>query len=458
MRRAATAAFAALAAAVLPAAPAWGHAFYVDASAPAGGDCQPGNPCDTIAEAMAIPDPDPGSPDIVVVSAGTYTENVILGVAVPDRSLLASGPGAHTILPANAGQPTVEIGGPPSVVGFALGGPQPVLLSGPGRVSMNTFDSAAVPGGGASVTIAPGAGNAVIDRNAFSDDGAGTQVGLRSQSTGSPTIRQNTFTRMPTAVDLTAGTPVLDSNLVIDGATGVAASNATVSVLNLTAAGSSVADLALQSSSLTLTSSFLQRPIAADPASSCTIAYSAGPATSGGPCEAFQLPSAAPGFADPAGGDYRPAAGSPLIDAGDPALLSGIDLDGGSRVVDGNCDGAAVRDIGAYELAPECPPPADPPPPDPPPTDPPPPAGDTQPPETEITRKKVKGHAATFRFRSSEPGSNFACRLDGRPYRDCESPVRYRGLDRGRHSFAVRAIDVAGNQDPAPARARVRIR
>lgn len=54
------------------------------------------------------------------------------------------------------------------------------------------------------------------------------------------------------------------------------------------------------------------------------------------------------GFAGP--GDYRLVNGSPLVDAGDPAAASGLDLAGNPLVADGNGDGTARRDIGAYEL------------------------------------------------------------------------------------------------------------
>ncbi len=62
-----------------------------------------------------------------------------------------------------------------------------------------------------------------------------------------------------------------------------------------------------------------------------------------------------PGFVAP-GRDYRLAAGSPLIDIGRPGALpagaSTTDLAGAPRLVDGNGDGTARRDIGAYELQP----------------------------------------------------------------------------------------------------------
>lgn len=75
---------------------------------------------------------------------------------------------------------------------------------------------------------------------------------------------------------------------------------------------------------------------------------------------------------------------------------------------------------------------------------------DTQPPRTDLGGVTVR-HAkrrATFRFTSSEPASTFRCKLDGASYRSCTSPRTYRRLERGRHTFRVRAVDAAGNVDP----------
>ena len=56
------------------------------------------------------------------------------------------------------------------------------------------------------------------------------------------------------------------------------------------------------------------------------------------------------GFVDAAGGDYHLRPGSPLLDAGDPTTAQGLDLDGNPLVADGNGDGTARRDLGAFEL------------------------------------------------------------------------------------------------------------
>ena len=62
-----------------------------------------------------------------------------------------------------------------------------------------------------------------------------------------------------------------------------------------------------------------------------------------------------PQFVDPAGGDYHLKDTSPCIDAGDNSLLpAGVteDLDGNQRIADGDNDGTATVDIGAYEYQP----------------------------------------------------------------------------------------------------------
>jgi hypothetical protein len=61
--------------------------------------------------------------------------------------------------------------------------------------------------------------------------------------------------------------------------------------------------------------------------------------------------SSDPRFIDPDHGDYRLTMTSPAIDAGFDAapLLPAVDLSGSARVVDGNGDGSAHVDLGAFE-------------------------------------------------------------------------------------------------------------
>ena len=58
---------------------------------------------------------------------------------------------------------------------------------------------------------------------------------------------------------------------------------------------------------------------------------------------------------------------------------------------------------------------------------------------------------ASFSFISTEGDSSFECNLDSAGFSVCESPKLYDTLGEGLHTFAVRAIDAAGNPDASPA-------
>lgn len=60
--------------------------------------------------------------------------------------------------------------------------------------------------------------------------------------------------------------------------------------------------------------------------------------------------SADPRFVNAAAGNYRLASGSPGIDAGSALDAPGADFDGAARPRDGNGDGSAIVDIGAFEV------------------------------------------------------------------------------------------------------------
>jgi hypothetical protein len=58
--------------------------------------------------------------------------------------------------------------------------------------------------------------------------------------------------------------------------------------------------------------------------------------------------------------------------------------------------------------------------------------------------------SAQFTFTDSAAGVMFQCQLDGAAFSSCTSGVSYSGLSAGSHTFAVRAVDAAGN-DSQPA-------
>lgn len=166
----------------------------------------------------------------------------------------------------------------------------------------------------------------------------------------------------------------------------------------------------------------------------------------GGGSVSFEEPQpdmdADPAFTEPLLGDFSLRSGSPAIDSSySPPLSadeSATDLAGNPRVLDGNGDGVAARDMGAFEA---------------------PAAPDTRPPETTLAPGKHKlrsrRHGVVFRAEfSSEPGARFECKVDGGAFSPCSSPFRKR-LSFGHHRFQVRAIDAAGNVDPTPATAMI---
>jgi hypothetical protein len=59
------------------------------------------------------------------------------------------------------------------------------------------------------------------------------------------------------------------------------------------------------------------------------------------------------------------------------------------------------------------------------------------------------GEDSEFTFDADE-SATYTCSVDGGPFVPCTSPQEYDDLGAGRHEFAVRATDEAGNVDPTP--------
>jgi PKD repeat protein len=69
-------------------------------------------------------------------------------------------------------------------------------------------------------------------------------------------------------------------------------------------------------------------------------------------CDSFSDTNAlsgSPSFVDPSTNDYRPRFDSPLMDAAGAAFPTESDRNGVTRDVDGNGDGTALADVGAFE-------------------------------------------------------------------------------------------------------------
>lgn len=72
-------------------------------------------------------------------------------------------------------------------------------------------------------------------------------------------------------------------------------------------------------------------------------------------------------------------------------------------------------------------------------------------PETAINNYDIYYDNADFWFISDVADATFQCRLDNEEFAACASPVNYRGLPEGTHTFEVRAVDSAGVVDSTPA-------
>jgi hypothetical protein len=159
-----------------------------------------------------------------------------------------------------------------------------------------------------------------------------------------------------------------------------------------------------------------------------------------------------PLFANPAGGDYSLQQSSPLIDKGDQAGLTAgeKDVTGGTRVLDGDGDGTAIVDIGAFEHT--YVPPATTTPPGGGTTTPPPAATDTTAPA--ITNVKVRN--GRLRFTLSEAAKVTVTITKGKRHKRVRrftvngkaglDSASFRKLAPGTYRITLRAVDAAGNK------------
>ncbi len=77
-------------------------------------------------------------------------------------------------------------------------------------------------------------------------------------------------------------------------------------------------------------------------------------------------------------------------------------------------------------------------------------------PNTSFTKKPpatTSSATAAFKFKSSEAGSKFMCKLDKKAWAACPASKSFKNLSKGKHKLSVYAIDRAGNKDPSPATA-----
>lgn len=313
----------------------------------------------------------------------------------------------------------------------------------------------------ADIGASAGQGVAGLERLLVERDRINASIGVTTAQGGDVAVRDTLIKLLPDTANPTFSSVGLYSDIFLSGNT-----TATIDAKNVTIVGGSspndigvwsiasdssgpIVDASLSSSIITDVETSLKRTGAQGVATLEAEYSNFDPATinstnPGGSGILSQGPgnvNVAPGFVNAAGSDFSLASSSPLIDIGDPAALGGdestTDLAGNPRVVDGNGDGTARRDIGAFEYQPPAPPPPP----------------DTTPPDTQAGKfkKKVKkGKSAKFEFFSNDPTATFTCALDKKAAKACSSPYTLKRVKKGKHTLTITAVDAAGNADPTP--------
>jgi hypothetical protein len=407
--------------------------------------------------------------DKIHVGPGTYSDGPYVlpaGVSIQgsgagtgaSATVLTLGAGAQTYLTADGGNVSdlrVSMSSGNGATGIVAGNGtvvDNVVVFGPGSTGSTGLRAQAATFQDATVNVTGGSGNTAVSvaggTNTFTDSTwNGGAVGLRLV-TGSDTVSRVTVNRADTAVRVEAGSLAIDDTVLELGAggtgllaetTGAAAADVTAGFLTVVggAAGSRgvVASTAgTGTATVTLTSSIVRGPTTslerAGGTASLTVTRSDYQTTQGGVTDGGNnLVGVDPAFVDAASGNYDLRAGSPMIDEA-VASAASRDRAGRARSFDGDRDGIAIPDIGAYELH------------------------DVTPPSSVITggpSGPTNDNTPVFTFRSG-PDVTFECVLDGTVFQHCTSPVTTTPLSDGTHTFMVRATDEVFNVETNPPR------
>ena len=239
-----------------------------------------------------------------------------------------------------------------------------------------------VQGSGADVTTISGDGSwwqikwwtyTVLGENESTISGftiTGSNFGIGNFST-SPTITNNIITDNESGIVNDPGSfPIITNNIITGNKIGIGNFGSLPTITNNTIVGNRLYGIRCYYSSPTITNNIITDNGAGifNDHSSPTITYNdIWDNRTDIKNDDFSFPvvanniSANPMFIDPRNDDYYLHMGSPGIDAGtnEAPALPAIDFDYNPRVLDGDSNGTAVVDMGAYEYVPEATPPCE---------------------------------------------------------------------------------------------------
>lgn len=344
----------------------------------------PGESVETLSEAIRRAGATDGS-DAILIGAGTFIESFsTLGT----RGITITGAGRdQTVLVAPAGTGGAVVDREDTVSGLTIeardgsasglevaGTARDIAVLGPARgVTVRVYNGGTLAQARITVRASDGIGVQTLgpqrmtleDLRISGPSGASAVRGIAVA--GVTTVRRSIVTA-GTPIDVQgASIDLSDSvadavgagsaSLRVQGADAAASASATnFTATNGSALGTVVVDGAQHTASLVLDSSAIgtiQRS-ASSGSANVTLSYSAyqGVRESGGGSTTLLDGNLPGGDARLRGGgaDAVPQYGSALIDAGNPGAASTTDVVGASRVADGDGDGRARRDIGAFEL------------------------------------------------------------------------------------------------------------
>jgi hypothetical protein len=292
--------------------------------------------------------------DEIRVAPGTYREN--LNFNQKDVSLTGTGGAESTIIDAALGTGVI-IGPGGSITGFTIRNARAsfgagMTVRGNGtRIAFNIFEDNAQTSGGYGAAIGMNASSPVIEGNIFRRNTADSQFlsGVVSMvNSSSPYIANNIFHGNPcraiNATIPTSATPVIINNTIVGNSVGIRVDRRTFAsnqlyrnnIIHGNGVGLEVdfgseANNPLWQNNLVSGNNTDYQGISNQTGINGNI-------------------SGDPLFENAGDHNYRLRGGSPAIDSGNNLLAPAVDFEGNVRPFDGNGDGVAIVDIGAYEL------------------------------------------------------------------------------------------------------------